>query len=328
MADVHDVIIIGGGPAGYTAAIYAARANLAPLRRRGLRRGRAAHAHHGRRELPRVPRGHPGPGADAAHARPGRALRRHAGRGRRDARGPLAAAVRRLGRRRGAPRQERHHLHRRRPRAGSTCPSESRLRGFGVSTCATCDGFFFRDKAMVVVGGGDSAMEEALFLARMASQRHDRPPPRRVPGLPDHGRAGHGEREDPRALERRGGGGRRRATRSRRVRVRDTVTGRARGHPGRGDVRGHRPRPQHGALRRPDRAGRGRATSSPTARGPASRASSPAATCRTRCTSRRSRRPAAAAWPPWTPSAGSRRSGATTTTAAARGGLATGKDGD
>ena len=97
MSDVENVIIIGSGPAGYTAALYTARANLQPARDRGLRLGRAAAADDRRRELPRLPRGHHGPGDDAEAARPGRALRRaprdRPGRARRARRASPAACT-------------------------------------------------------------------------------------------------------------------------------------------------------------------------------------------------------------------------------------------
>ena len=65
-------------------------------------------------------------------------------------------------------------------------PGEDELAARGVSYCATCDAAFFRDKHTIVVGGGDTAMEDATFLAKFAEQGEDRAPPRRVPRVGDH----------------------------------------------------------------------------------------------------------------------------------------------
>src|SRR5438874_7989 len=165
MSDVRDVIVIGGGPAGYTAALYAARANLRPLVIEGFRWGGQLMITSDVENYPGYPDGIMGPemmaefrrqaerfGTDFVtddvtrvdfSERPFRIWVEDTEYTARTVIIATGASARWLG-----------------------LDSEERLKGRGVSACATCDGAFFRDKHIFVVGGGDSGFEEALFLTR------------------------------------------------------------------------------------------------------------------------------------------------------------------
>lgn len=164
---VRDVIIVGSGPAGYTAAIYAARAQLRPLVFEGSQFGGALMTTTEVENYPGFREAIMGPDLMAemrAQAeRFGAELRAEDVESIDLAAEPKTvtvngislaahAVILAMG---AAPR----YLH---------VPGEQRLLGRGVSSCATCDGFFFRDQDIAVVGGGDSAMEEATFLTRFA----------------------------------------------------------------------------------------------------------------------------------------------------------------
>jgi thioredoxin reductase (NADPH) len=167
---VRDVIIVGSGPAGYTAAIYAARANLKPLVFEGsITAGGALMNTTDVENFPGFPDGIMGPEL-MDHLR-AQAERFGAELVAEDiASMDLTGEVKTVTDGYGATFAARSII----LAMGSSyrklgLPDEERLSGHGVSWCATCDGFFFRDKDIAVVGGGDSAVEEATFLTRFAN---------------------------------------------------------------------------------------------------------------------------------------------------------------
>jgi len=165
---IHEVIVIGSGPAGYTAALYAARAQLKPLVFEGsVTAGGALMNTTEVENFPGFPGGIQGP--DLMDA-----MRKQAERFGAELRAEDVTEVDlKADPKRVIVEGETYLARAVIIATGSRyrelgVPGEKKLSGHGVSWCATCDGFFFREQEIAVVGGGDSAMEEALFLTRFA----------------------------------------------------------------------------------------------------------------------------------------------------------------
>src|SRR5882724_7839514 len=166
MATTRKIIVIGSGPAGYTAAIYAARANLAPLMLTGAQYG-------GQLMLTTLVENYPGFVEGVQGPELMEAMQKQVAHFGTEmlpddvtavdfTRRPFVVTA-------GTQTYEAQTVV---IATGASAkllglPAESKLMGRGISTCATCDGFFFKDQNIMVVGGGDSALEEALYLSRL-----------------------------------------------------------------------------------------------------------------------------------------------------------------